>query len=58
MTWVSPTGHSDPDSKWNGEANAYDDNEDSSAGSDLVSPQTWSSFLELTHAAISCNKIR
>ena len=58
MGWVSPTGHNDPDGKWSNETLAYDDDEVTSADSDSVPPQTWSSFLELTHAAIACNKIR
>jgi hypothetical protein len=29
--WISPTGYSDPDSGWDSETYAFDDNENSSA---------------------------
>jgi hypothetical protein len=54
MSWVSPTGHNDPDSKWYGETNAYDDDIETYA-STLFDDY----YLELTlGSAISCNKVR
>jgi len=53
MSWVSPTGYADPDSKWNNEANAYDGNTSSFAYTNYPGY-----YLELTHSAINCNKIR
>ena len=57
MAWISPTGHIDPDTQWSNEPNAYDEIEASQAAS--ASPgHSWSAFLELTHAAINCDKVR
>ena len=52
MSWISPTGHNDPDSIWTNEANAYDGD----TGTRAYSPSQ--SYLELNHAAILCNKVR
>lgn len=52
-TWVSPTGHVDPDSKWLNEANAYDGNTGTFAGTTYTD-----TYLELTIAAIQCDKVR
>lgn len=54
MSWISPTGHNDPDSVWTDDAKAYDDDTGSFA---------WSyseiSYLELTlGSAISCDKVQ
>jgi hypothetical protein len=57
-SWVSPTGYSDPDSVWDDEPYTYDERLDYPAYQDAVPYDTWSSFIELTHAAISCSKIR
>lgn len=57
MAWVSPTGHNDPDTQWSDEANAYDENTASYA-KDSVRGHSWSAFLELTHAALWCDKLR
>jgi len=55
--WLSPTGYVDADSGWTNEANAYDENTTTKA---LVTipASSWSSYLELTHSAISCSKVR
>lgn len=53
--WVSPTGHNDPDSKWVTEANAYDGDIGSSAANSAVN---YDHYLELTIAAIQCDKVR
>ncbi|GAJ09249.1 unnamed protein product, partial [marine sediment metagenome] len=57
MAWVSPTFFNDPDTQWSDEPNAYDEDTGSQA---LTAPpgDSWSSFLELTHAAINCDKVR
>jgi len=58
MGWVSPTGFLDPDTKWDEEIDAYDGNTSSDAWTYPVLPETWSSFLELTHAVIPVSKVR
>jgi len=50
--WVSPTGHNDPSGNWAYETNAYDDDTDSRATTN--DPE----YLELTHSAIFCDKVR
>lgn len=55
--WVSPTGHSDPDSKWSDEAKAYDD-DTGTAATNIVSSDSWGSYIHLTHAALNGNKLR
>ena len=54
--WVSPTGFVDPDTKWNSEGNAYDGDTGTSSTSAVIGA-AWSSYLELTHAEIACNKV-
>lgn len=56
IQWVSPTGFNDPNTKWGNEIYAYDDKRHTACRS-LVSGESWSSYLELTHAAIYCNKV-
>jgi len=56
-TWVSPTSHSDPDSKWVSEENAYDNNLATNAAG-IAAAAGWSSFLELLVNAAYINKIR
>lgn len=56
--YVSPTGHEDPDSKWNVEENAYDGNVATSALSDDIPPETWGSFLVLTRPCTKTDKLR
>ena len=56
-TWVSPTGHDDPSGVWIDEINAYDDNLVTYATCN-VPKQSWSGWLVLTHAALTCDKIR
>jgi len=57
-TWVSPTGHNDPDGKWYDEAQTYDDNTGTFGYDANVAKDTWSSFIEFTHAALLCSKVR
>lgn len=56
-SWVSPTGFVDGDSNWNDEANAYDGNTATLAYSPMVRNNI-GNYLELTHSAIYCDKIR
>ena len=53
--WVSPTGHSDPDSEWNSEALAYDENTGTATSLDY---NEIDHYLELTRSAIYCDKVR
>ena len=58
--WVSPTGHLDPDHGsrgWWVEERAYDEDTALSANFN-VNNASWSNFLQLTHAAMRCNKVR
>jgi hypothetical protein len=55
--WTSPTGYVDPLGNWQSETNAYDENTFTYAYTS-VPRNSWSSYLELTHSAITCNKIR
>lgn len=58
MGWVSPTGFVDPDNKWSDEGKAYDDNIGTYATHADIGAYSWGSYLELTHAAIDCNKVQ
>ena len=58
MAWLLPTGNVDSQSKWTNETSAYDGNTGTYASSATVYPLTWSSFIEFTHAAMSCSKVR
>ena len=51
--WVSPTGHVDPSNKWTNEEGAYDE-----ATSTNAYHTKKLNFLELTHSAIQCDKVR
>lgn len=53
--WVKPTGYNDPNSGWSDEAKAYDDNLFTYA---LNAGDDTGKYLELTHSAISCDKVR
>ena len=55
MAWVSPTGFNDPDTAWTNPTNIYDDNT-TTYGTAQVTGGNWSSFIELTHAALNCDK--
>jgi hypothetical protein len=55
--WISPTGYVDPLGNWQSETNAYDDNTGTYAYIS-VPGSSWSSYLELTHSDITCDKIR
>ena len=57
MAWILPTGHNDPSSVFDNETNAYDNN--TSTFSAAITPaNSWSAFLELTHASLLSNKLR
>ena len=59
--WVSPSGNNDPDTRWDNESWAYDDDLNSLARSyhDINDPGgQWSSFLHLTHAIMLSDKLR
>lgn len=60
MAWISPTGYADPDSKWSNEVWAYDNNLGQAAYSTFpfISGQSWGTFIELTHSAMLCSKVR
>lgn len=59
MGWISPTGHNDPGTAWTFPERAYDEFTSQAAfTTDKVPAGNWSSFLELTHAALNCSKIR
>jgi len=55
--WISPTGFNDPDTAWTNGANVYDNNTVSYAINPIPAT-SWSDYLELTHSAISCSKVR
>lgn len=57
MSWVSPTGHSDPDTAWNNETNIYDEDIGTYADTNVNASQ-WGSFIELTISEITSDKIR
>ncbi|TET16399.1 MAG: hypothetical protein E3J81_03180 [Dehalococcoidia bacterium] len=57
-TWVSPTGHSDPGGEWYNEVQTYDDDTGTFGYDANVRKDTWSSFIEFTHAALLCSKVR
>ena len=56
--WISPTGFNDPGTQWSTETYAYDNNLDESAACNVTQLKDWSNFLELTHAALDCSKVR
>ena len=53
--YVSPTGN--VANSWSNPTNAYDENTGSYATRNTYT-ETWSSYLELTHAALQCSKVR
>ncbi|GAG84298.1 unnamed protein product [marine sediment metagenome] len=55
MAWVSPTGFNDPSSKYSFEDKAYDDNINTYCRSGY---NPGAAYLELTHPAIQCDKVR
>jgi hypothetical protein len=61
MDWLSPTGYVDPDSQWTTEDRAYDELisfPDPVYACTTIYSAGWSSFLELTHTAMLCSKVR
>ena len=55
--WLSPTGFNDPSNIWTNEIKAYDENVGTETES-IVPHSSWSGFLELTHSAMTCSKVR
>lgn len=58
MAWISPTGFVDSDSKWTNEARIYDGSVGTSALCSGVTKNNYSSYIEITHAAMICEKVR
>ena len=57
--WISPNGYNDPQSGWNYETRAYDENTGTSADSNHYYLDRWTEWLELTAPGpIVTNKIR
>ena len=58
MGWVSPTGFNDPQSGWTDETKLYDEDTGSYSISDSILAKEWSEYVELTHAALNCDKVQ
>ena len=56
--WVKPTGYNDPDSGWLYETQAYDNNVCNWAYCGGEGAAGWRPYLELTHSAMYCSKVR
>lgn len=56
-TWVSPTSHLDPDSKWQDPENAYDGNTATRALNTIL-PTRWGNYLHLLINAVNIDKVR
>jgi len=56
--WRTPTGHNDPEDAWTDEEKAYDDTDSTHATKQGLVTGQWTPFLELTHEAFLCNKVR
>jgi hypothetical protein len=58
-SWVKPTGYVDADNNFDSETYVYDGNLATKTISNPDIPaKSWGSFLELTHAAMWCDKVR
>lgn len=55
--WVTPTGVNDPDTAWLHEDRLLDGNTNLAAGG-AVTENEWIGFIEVSHAALSCDKVR
>jgi len=55
MAWIKPTGN--VPGNWYDPTLAYD-NDILTKAWNFVSPETWSDFIQFTHASIACDKIR
>lgn len=55
--WVSPTGHTDPDTNWGDDAQAYNDNTADYA-TNAVGGTAWGNFLELNRASFDVSGVR
>jgi hypothetical protein len=58
MGWVRPTGYEDPNNFWANEPNAYDGDTATYSQSNTLGTVTWSYFLILTRATITCDSVR
>lgn len=56
MGWVSPTGFVDSGGVWTDETLAYDENTGTYVYASALK-SAWTDYLELTHAALDCDKI-
>ena len=57
MAWSSPTGFVDGGSVWAAEALAYDEDTGTYAYASAIK-NGWTDYLELTHAALNCDKVQ
>ncbi len=57
QSWVSPTGHNDPNNTWTSEINSYDDDTGTNASTNIPS-STWSDYIELTVASTNSSKVQ
>lgn len=57
MSWISPTGFVDGGGTWTDEALAYDEDTVTYAV-ETIAAVGWGNYLELTHAAIDCDKVQ
>jgi len=56
--WRTPTGYNDPEDAWTDEEKAYDDTDSTHATKQGLVTGQWTPFLELTHDALLCDKVR
>ena len=57
MSWVSPTGFVDGSGTWISETLSYDGDTVTYAYEDIPA-EGWGNYLELTHAAVNCDKVQ
>lgn len=58
MAWTSPTGHTET-GDWNNEGNVYDEDTGTFATCPMTTDgERWSPYIELTHAALDCDRFR
>jgi len=55
--WVTPTSDNDPDTAWTNEDKIWNDNV-ADYGTINIPLSSWSSFIELLHDSIYCDKVR
>ncbi|GAI33866.1 unnamed protein product, partial [marine sediment metagenome] len=54
MAWVTPTGD---DGTWANPERAHDDDEETCAQK-TTGADAWSTWIQLTHLALNCDKVR